>query len=329
MKYPIQLKYLNLFAVHLDKFKQKGNEIWNCRCPYCGDSQKSKIKARGYFFKCDNTILYKCHNCEISKKLPNMIRELNKPLFDQMLIEHLQDKPNKVTRVDSDKPKWVIKSADVLQQLKCLDGTKLYDYVYEERMIPKHRIEFLLCDSLKQFDETLGFNKHSSDSQCVAILCIVNRKISAVQFRLFNSTTKYLTYNTNDYLPNMFGIDTIDESKTISLIEGPFDSTFVDNCIATLGLPNIKDVEKIKALGIDGEFRFIYDADYVSNKHVMTQIKRTINAGYDVVIYDKSFKWKDINDAIVSGVSVDEINDYLNKRTFSGMKALLELSKIG
>ena len=50
----IDIKYLNLISPQLQQFKKKGEALWNFRCPYCGDSKKSKIKASpydtGFFF---------------------------------------------------------------------------------------------------------------------------------------------------------------------------------------------------------------------------------------------------------------------------------------
>ena len=53
----------------LDQFKKKNKGTYNFRCPYCGDSQKYKNKARGYFFTVKNDLVYKCHNCGVGRKL--------------------------------------------------------------------------------------------------------------------------------------------------------------------------------------------------------------------------------------------------------------------
>ena len=42
----VEIKYLNLLSVRLEKFKKKKEFLWNFRCPVCGDSQKNKSKAR-------------------------------------------------------------------------------------------------------------------------------------------------------------------------------------------------------------------------------------------------------------------------------------------
>jgi len=46
----IEQKYLLIASSQLQQFKKKGDHLFNFRCPYCGDSQKSKTKARGFVF---------------------------------------------------------------------------------------------------------------------------------------------------------------------------------------------------------------------------------------------------------------------------------------
>ena len=41
----IEQKYLLLASSQLSQFTKKGDYLYNFRCPYCGDSHKSKTKA--------------------------------------------------------------------------------------------------------------------------------------------------------------------------------------------------------------------------------------------------------------------------------------------
>ena len=44
----IDVKYINLISSRLSKFKRVKPNLYNFRCPICGDSQKNKNKTRGY-----------------------------------------------------------------------------------------------------------------------------------------------------------------------------------------------------------------------------------------------------------------------------------------
>ena len=46
----IDHKYVGLLSTQLDRFSKKTNNLYNFRCPFCGDSQKNKWKARGYIY---------------------------------------------------------------------------------------------------------------------------------------------------------------------------------------------------------------------------------------------------------------------------------------
>ena len=65
----IDIKYLSLISPQLQQFKKKSDFLWNFRCPYCGDSQKSRTKARGFVYRKKNDLFYKCHNCGVGTTL--------------------------------------------------------------------------------------------------------------------------------------------------------------------------------------------------------------------------------------------------------------------
>ena len=55
----IDVKYINLCSTVLERFKQKTTNLWNFRCPMCGDSKKHKNKCRGFIYeKKNNNVLH-------------------------------------------------------------------------------------------------------------------------------------------------------------------------------------------------------------------------------------------------------------------------------
>ena len=44
----VDSKYIGLVSPRLQKFKKVKNNLFNFRCPICGDSKKNKTKTRGY-----------------------------------------------------------------------------------------------------------------------------------------------------------------------------------------------------------------------------------------------------------------------------------------
>ena len=54
----VDTKYIALVSGRLEKFKQKNENLFNFRCPYCGDSSKNRNRARGYFYRHKGSFIY-------------------------------------------------------------------------------------------------------------------------------------------------------------------------------------------------------------------------------------------------------------------------------
>ena len=82
----IDIKYLNLISHRLQRFKKKGDYLWNFRCPYCGDSKKSQSKARGFVFRKKNDLFFKCHNCSMGTNLSNLVKHIDSKVHDDYIL---------------------------------------------------------------------------------------------------------------------------------------------------------------------------------------------------------------------------------------------------
>jgi transcription elongation factor Elf1 len=85
--YPTDSKYVRLISSRLRNFKQKKDYLWNFSCPFCGDSQKNKTKARGYVFQKGNNLFYRCHNCGVSTNVGNLIKQVDDSLHKEYVLE--------------------------------------------------------------------------------------------------------------------------------------------------------------------------------------------------------------------------------------------------
>ena len=83
----IDRKYLGMVSSRLERFKERRTDLYNFRCPYCGDSQKKKTKARGYVYRKGNDLFFKCHNCGFGTTLARFLKHLDGTLFDQYCFE--------------------------------------------------------------------------------------------------------------------------------------------------------------------------------------------------------------------------------------------------
>lgn len=66
------------------------------RCPYCGDSQKSQVKARGHVVEKWDKRFFKCHNCGLSNSFDQFLKDMDTDLYAEYVSQecskrHLED----------------------------------------------------------------------------------------------------------------------------------------------------------------------------------------------------------------------------------------------
>ena len=83
----VEQKYLNIISSQLQRFRKTNDFVWNFRCPYCGDSQKNKSKARGFVFRKESNLIYKCHNCGKGASFQNFLKHVDTKIYDDYIFE--------------------------------------------------------------------------------------------------------------------------------------------------------------------------------------------------------------------------------------------------
>ena len=87
----VDSKYIGLVSSRLQKFKRVKSNLYNFRCPICGDSQKHKNKARGYLYDVKNNTNFKCHNCGASMSLNNFLKQVDPVLHKSYSLEKFKE----------------------------------------------------------------------------------------------------------------------------------------------------------------------------------------------------------------------------------------------
>ena len=116
--------------------------------------------------------------------------------------------------------------------------------------------------------------------------------------------------------PKIYGLDKINETKPIYIIEGPFDSTFVENSVAMCG----SDID-IRTFGWSN-YIWVFDNE-PRNREINNRISKVIDRGDKVVIWPQNIAEKDINDMVLGGHDVKSV---LESNTFSGLQAKLKFN---
>ena len=323
----IDTKYLNIIGPQLLQFKKKGDFLWNFRCPYCGDSQKSRTKARGFVYRKKNDLFYKCHNCGIGTTLGKLIEYVDSKIHKDYIMERYRcgvktNNPEPEFKFDVPifRKKGVLKSLKSISDLSTEHPARK---IVEERLIPSEFLSDLyLCESFYKFTNTLVPNKFPSLDGDHPRLLIPFRnekgEVFAYQGRSFGKEQpKYITIRLDDDTTKIFGLDRIDDSRQVYAVEGPLDSLFLDNCIA-VGGADLAKLENDTVIIFDNEPR---------NREICKQMDYCIWFGKRIVIWPDSMKHKDINDMIMAGYVKEQIQEIIDDNIFSGASAKLRFSE--
>jgi hypothetical protein len=136
-----------------------------------------------------------------------------------------------------------------------------------------------------------------------------------------NEEPKYITIKLDEDADKIYGLDRVDYSKRIYVVEGQVDSLFLPNSLAVAGASfDVPVVQRIKpncTVVMDNEPR---------NKDIVRQLAKYIEKGYNVCMFPDTLQEKDINDMVLAGKSVDEIMNIINTNSFQGMEAQLKFA---
>jgi transcription elongation factor Elf1 len=338
MSLPIESKYVRLISSRLRNFKQKKDYLWNFSCPICGDSQKNKTKARGYVFPKGNNLFYRCHNCGVSISVGNFIKAVDESLYKEFVLEKYKSGETNNTRSANTILNIPSPRFDKLDKQKVFEHAEWVDklpsghfcLVYcVKRQIPSNILSKLLfTPHYKQFCDTLVPNHGKTivdDARLVIPFYDEYNELIAVSGRALETgdkTLRYITLRTNDSQDKLiFGIDRVNLNQTVKIVEGPVDSLFLKNCIAS-GDANL--VLCADAISSD-KIVLIFDNE-PRNKEIVKMMQNAIGLKYDVVIWPDTIGGKDINEIILSGKSQDEIEEIISSNTFRGIEAQLKFN---
>jgi len=323
----IDTKYLNLASATLQKYKKLKPGVWTFRCPYCGDSKKHRNKTRGYIFSVKGDHVFKCHNCGVTRSFSNFLKDNAPHVYDQYVMERYKEgtiggnvsKPDLSQFVS--KPKFKKRTVD-LEPLSCLNNFHLAKKYILDRGIPENKLDRLYyCPKFKEWSNTQKqtFPDTTNDEARIIIpLNDTDGNLIGFQGRSLspNAKMRYITVMLDEDAPKLYGLDHINKNETIYIVEGPFDSFFLENSVAMCG----SDVD-IRSFNWS-DYIWVYDNEPRS-KQITDKLSKSIDSGDKVVIWPSHIEEKDLNDMANSGVNVKSV---VQSNVYQGLKAKLQLS---
>ena len=315
----IDSKYVGLISSRLQKFKKVKSDLYNFRCPICGDSQKNKNKCRGYMYVVKNNTNFKCHNCGASLSLNNFIKKLDTTLHKQYTLEKFKEGHTGRSFV-VDEPEFTFKKPVFKKKLnlpKASENSVANNYLVKRKLNPE---KFYYTDKFKEWSNTQKqtFDSTYRDEPRIIIpMYDTEKNLIGFQGRsLTPNSVKYITVMLDEEAPKIYGLETINSELPIYVVEGPFDSTFIDNSVALCGSDG--DLGYFKG----SDTILVYDNE-PRNREIVGRIERCIDRNQKVVIWPSNIVEKDINDMVLAG---HDVMSMIKLNTYSGLEAKVKFN---
>lgn len=335
-------KFASLVGTSLEQFKVVKTRpfIAKFRCPVCGDSQSNKFKTRGHFYEHNGHINMKCFNCGHSTSLSKFIKTINPTLYTEYRLAVLKESGDENAheqkfipaiekfssrRIDKFE---IFKNIKKISQLSPNHPAK--KYIVDRKIPPNTHFRIYFSDTYCHWVNSILPNKFSEKALALDEPRIVFPFIDANGYvfgftgRAISkeTTLRYSTIILDESKEKVFGLDTIDKTKKVYVVEGPIDSLFLTNCIAMAGsdvmLNNIAERDKLVV---------IYDNE-PRNKEIVKKIAKAIDQGYNVCIWPDNIEQKDINDMILKAdLTGPAVQHIIDQNTFQGLAAKMRLQQ--
>ena len=330
----IDQKYINLCTSRVEKFKKVRDNLWNFRCPICGDSRKHKNKARGFVYRKKASFFYKCHNCGVGLTFNNFLKHIDHGLYTEYRVEKYKGGETQGNTPIPDKSPFTFEAPKFDKSMnKHLDNLSKFSDLKEDhpalsyvknRKIPKeHWDKLYLADKFYEWSNSIFPEKFKSINIDYPRLVIPffdkSGEIFAYQGRAFGKEEpRYITLKIVSEKEKIYGLERINYDSHVYVVEGPLDSLFMDNCIAVAGADlNLLELKP-------NSTTVIYDNE-PRNKHTVERMFKSVDRNYHVVVWPQDLKQKDINDMYLSGI--EDVKSFIDEHSYQGLEAYLKINQ--
>ena len=330
----IEHKYISLLSFRLEGFERVSPYVYRCRCPICGDSKKDKRKKRGHILEKGGKVRYYCHNCNASMQFRYFLKEIDPTLYLEYVKEQIKEsgtQKDAETFAEKMKPPVFVKTT-ALSEIKKVSQLKpdhpVKQYV-QKRQIPVHLhyklfyapkfgawVNSMIPDKIK-----IG---EKDEPRLIIPFLDKDKQLFGFQGRSFRKDgVRYITIMLDESKPKVYGLDSIDSSKDIYLLEGPIDSMFLPNAMAAAGGDLAAQVEQT---GLPKEKIVVVFDNEPRHPDTIKRMQKAIEAGYRVVMWPSDILQKDVNDMILSGYTAEYIKEVIDEHNYSGPTAKLHFA---
>jgi len=271
----------------------------------------------------------------------NLLKQMNTELHREWTLELLKEKRPGLFKVAVGKhgqfnqtPVRFGKVDQVIYEHaeKIIDLPELHfcrSYVRERKIPQKYWNRLYFAPSFKDFaDEVapLHGKEVTKDPRLVipyydaygAVVAISGRDLQGKQNAL-----RYITIRVEvSERKLIYGLDRVNQDEPVLVVEGPLDSLFLDNAVASGDSNLILVAKQLSAKNIT----LVFDNE-PRNKENIDQITKAIREGHKVCIWPEWIEHKDVNKMVTHGCHTPEqLQTIIRENTYSGLAALTHLT---
>jgi hypothetical protein len=270
-----------------------------------------------------------CHNCGVSTTFYNFLKQVDPNLVQEYSLERYKDKnpiiiQKSESKLDIKSSIPTFKKSLSLPKISSLPDKHFAKIYVRNRQIPESDwSELYYCEDYKKFvnvDMSIEKSLYENDKRLVIPFYDKGNNLIGFQGRtLGDSKMRYITIKLDEDSPKAFGLNKIDESEMVYVVEGPIDSLFIKNSIAITS----SNLEHAGELFDKTKIVLVFDNE-PRNKEILKLINHAIDNHFSVCIWPEMIVEKDINDMILSGFTPDDIQDIIQNNTFVNLRAKME-----
>ena len=318
--------FINWFATTHERFKDEGNR-YTMRCKLCGDSHKSKTKARLNYYKESNSL--HCFNCGFGGSPIYYMSQINKvPIYtikQQIFREYGFNSPKKFKEIDHKKKD----SPLFISREQIYKFNRIWNQL--EQNLPDEAKDWCLKRKFKLAKFTPeGFSfRWSEKLRYLAIPWYSDFEICYIQFRNISEDrrNKYL-FIPDMHRPPFFNLNRVNSNiPYIFICESAIDSIFIQNGIAA-GTLNVTttQIKILKEKYPNFEICLMPDninVDQASRSTIFKLIEKFPDLNF-FKFPDKYNQFKDIGAIIRETTNKKMLSDIINE--FSDVNFLIKNS---
>lgn len=327
------LKYAQMLSGRLEHFRIRNRAPYkiNFRCPICGDSQKSRSKARGWLLEKKDSFHYYCHNCGASQSFQYFLKSQDPMTYNDYVAEKFVNKANNSIKTTASageefKTKAPVFRSNPLKKLKKVSqlpyNHAIVRYIKQRQIPTHHHYRLYFAPKFKTWINEIIPNKFENvgkdEPRLVIPFLDENGRVFGVSARGFDPNgIRYITIMFEER-PKIFGLDKVNFDHPYYIVEGAIDSFFLENAVAMAGAEGTT-----KGVQQPENAIFVFDAE-PRNKEIHKRMEKVIKNGYKICIWPNELPGKDINEMYLAGLNPEKI---IEENTHSGLRAELKFAE--